>query len=170
VGKDSKIENDQGIRCDTVKALKKLALPSLRWLGGCFADTYHWMDGIGPVNQRPKRHNLWWNQPETNQFGTDEFMRLCRMIDSEPYICLNVGSGTVEEAQRWVEYCNSDQPTSVVKQRQNNGHPEPYDVKFWGIGNENWGCGGHMRPEYYTDLYRRFATYVRKTKKRELNS
>ena len=165
VGKDSKIENNQGIRCDTVEALRKLALPALRWPGGCFADTYHWMDGIGPADQRPKRHNLWWNQPETNQFGTDEFMQLCRMIDSEPYICLNVGSGTVEEAQRWVEYCNSDQPTSVVKQRHSNGYPEPYDVKFWGIGNENWGCGGHMRPEYYADLYRRFATYVRKTTK-----
>ena len=161
VGKDSKIENNQGIRCDTVKALKKLALPALRWPGGCFADTYHWMDGIGPADQRPRRHNLWWRQPEMNQFGTDEFMRLCRMVDSEPYICLNVGSGTVEEALRWVEYCNSDQPTSVVKQRQNNGHPKPYDVKFWGIGNENWLCGGSMRPEYYADLYRRYATYLR---------
>lgn len=163
VGRDSRIENNQGIRCDVVKALKKLALPALRWPGGCFADTYHWIDGIDPADQRPRRHNLWWNQPETNQFGTDEFMRLCRMVDSEPYICLNVGSGTVEEARSWVEYCNSDQSTSIVRQRQNNGHPKPYGVKFWGIGNENWGCGGTMRPEYYADLYRRFATYIRKT-------
>lgn len=163
VGKDSKIENDQGIRCDTMKALKKLALPAIRWPGGCFADTYHWREGIGPAGQRPKRHNLWWNQPETNQFGTEEFMQLCRMTDSEPYICLNVGSGTVEEARSWVEYCNSNQPTSLVKERGKNGHRESYNVKFWGIGNENGGCGGHMRPEYYADLYRRFATYVRKT-------
>jgi alpha-N-arabinofuranosidase len=162
VGEDSKIENEGGVRLDTARALKRLALPALRWPGGCFADNYHWMDGIGPREKRPKRYNLWWKQPETNQFGTDEFIRLCRMIDAEPYICLNVGSGTVEEASGWVEYCNASQPTALVNLRKANGHPEPYAVKFWGIGNENWGCGGSMRPEYYADLYRRFATYVRK--------
>ena len=163
VGEDSSIENDGGIRLDTAEALKRLALPALRWPGGCFADNYHWMDGVGTRDQRPKRHNLWWRQPETNQFGTEEFMRLCRMIEAEPYICLNVGSGTVEEASSWVEYCNADQPTTLVEMRKKNGHPEPYNVGFWGIGNENWGCGGRMRPEYYANLYRRFATYVQKT-------
>ncbi|MCD6386613.1 alpha-N-arabinofuranosidase [Candidatus Sumerlaeota bacterium] len=163
VGEGSKIKNEQGIRCDTIEALKKLSLPALRWPGGCFADNYHWIDGIGPRKKRPRRYNLWWNQPETNQFGTDEFMLLCRLIETEPYICLNVGSGTVEEARSWVEYCNSTQSTAVVQMRKNNGHPKPYNVKFWGIGNENWWCGGNMRPEYYANLYRLFATYVRQT-------
>ncbi len=163
VGEDSPIENEGGIRLDTVRALKELELPVLRWPGGCFADNYHWMDGIGPRSERPRRHNLWWNQPETNEFGTDEFAAFCRMIGAEPYICLNVGSGTVEEARSWVEYCNSSQPTDLVRLRRDNGSPEPHNVKFWGIGNENWGCGGNLRPEHYADLYRRFATYVRGT-------
>lgn len=163
VGKDSDIENEGGVRLDTVRALKKLELPALRWPGGCFADNYHWMDGVGPRGERPRRQNLWWNQPETNQFGTDEFMALCSLIDTEPYVCLNVGSGTVEEARSWVEYCNSAQETELTALRRRNGHAEPHNVKFWGIGNENWGCGGSMRPEYYADLYRRFATYVRNT-------
>lgn len=162
VGNDSEIENKDGIRLDTVEALKKLELPVLRWPGGCFADNYHWMDGIGPRHQRPRRINIWWDQVDTNQFGTDEFMRFCRMIGTEPYICLNVGSGTVEEARSWVEYCNSIQHTTLVKQRRQNGSHEPYQVKFWGIGNENWVCGGNMRVEYYADLYRRYATYVRR--------
>ena len=161
VGEDSNIENDGGIRVDTATALKKLALPTLRWPGGCFADNYHWMDGIGPRERRPKRYNLWWKQLETNQFGTDEFMRFCDMIGAEPYICLNVGSGTVEEARSWVEYCNGSQPTTLADLRRQNGHPEPYHVRFWGIGNETWGCGGTMQPEYYAEIYRRYATYVR---------
>lgn len=163
VGEDSEIENDEGIRIDTAEALKHLALPALRWPGGCFADNYHWMDGIGPRGQRPERYNLWWRQPESNQFGTHEFVRLCEMIGAEPYICLNVGSGTVEEARSWVEYCNTNQATTLVDLRRENGHPDPFNVKFWGIGNENWGCGGSMQPEYYADLYRRYATYVRRT-------
>ncbi len=130
---------------DTAEALKKLALPALRWPGRCFADNYHWMDGIGPRDRRPRRHNLWWQQPETNQFGTDEFMRLCRMIDTVPYICLNVDSGTVEEARSWVEYCNAHQDTELGRMRRSNGHPEPYNVKFRGIGNENWS-GRHSIP------------------------
>ncbi|MBE7487447.1 MAG: alpha-N-arabinofuranosidase [Candidatus Omnitrophica bacterium] len=161
VGDHPRIENDGGIRCDTIEALKKLELPALRWPGGCFADNYHWMDGIGPREKRPRRHNLWWNQPESNEFGTDEFLRFCRLIGTEPYICLNVGSGTVEEACAWVEYCNSSQNTSTVALRKANGHPEPHKVMFWGVGNENWGCGGNMRPEYYADLYRRYTAYLR---------
>jgi len=162
VGEDSKIENDGGLRKDTTAALRKLCLPVLRWPGGCFADCYHWMDGVGPRESRPMRHNLWWDQPESNQFGTDEFMRLCGVIETEPYICLNVGSGSPEEALGWVEYCNSTQDTALTGLRRENGHPEPYGVKFWGIGNENWGCGGRMRPEYYADLYRRFAAFIRR--------
>ncbi|MHC4481720.1 MAG: alpha-N-arabinofuranosidase, partial [Planctomycetota bacterium] len=163
VGEDSPIANEAGLRLDTADALKRLRLPALRWPGGCFADNYHWTDGIGPPQERARRHNLWWNQPETNEFGTDEFMRLCRMIECEPYICLNVGSGTVEEARAWVEYCNSAQQTEWVRRRRQNGQDEPYGAKLWGIGNENWGCGGTMRPEHYADLYRRFATYVHHT-------
>jgi alpha-N-arabinofuranosidase len=163
VGEDSDIPNDGGIRQDTAQALERLALPALRWPGGCFADNYHWQDGVGPRWERPKRYNLWWHQPESNQFGTHEFMRLCEMIGAEPYICLNVGSGTVEEARSWVEYCNARQETTLTDLRRANGRPEPFDVKFWGIGNENWGCGGNMRPEYYADLYRDYATYVRRT-------
>ena len=161
VGENSDIENDGGIRLDTVNALKKIQLPVLRYPGGCFADNYHWMDGIGKRSQRPKRLNIWWNQVETNQFGTDEFMRFCRMIGTEPYLCVNVGSGTVEEARSWVEYCNSSQETTLVEMRRQNGHDEPYHVEFWGVGNENWVCGGNMRPEYYADLYRQYATYLR---------
>ena len=162
VGEDSAIENDKGIRLDTVKALKDLALPVLRWPGGCFADNYHWMDGIGNRAKRPRRQNIWWNQPESNQFGTDEFVRFCEMIETEPYFCLNVGSGTVEEAMGWVEYCNSNQSTTLTDMRRENGNPEPHNVKFWGIGNENWGCGGNMNPEFYANLYLQYATYVRR--------
>jgi alpha-N-arabinofuranosidase len=161
VGEDSKIENDAGIRTDVVTALKKIAPPALRWPGGCFADLYHWMDGIGPREKRPRTHN--WCQPETNQFGTHEFMRFCSMIGAEPYLALNVGSGTVEEARKWVEYCNSTQDTTLTRMRKANGRAEPYNVTFWGIGNENWGCGGNMRPEYYADLYLQFATFIRHT-------
>ena len=161
VGEDSDIENDGGIRLDTVNALKKIQLPVLRYPGGCFADNYHWMDGIGELSQRPRRLNIWWNQVETNQFGTDEFMRFCRMIETEPYLCVNVGSGTVEGARSWVEYCNSSQQTTLADLRRKNGNEEPYRVQFWGVGNENWVCGGNMRPEYYADLYRQYATYLR---------
>ncbi|NLJ23834.1 MAG: alpha-N-arabinofuranosidase [Firmicutes bacterium] len=163
VGEDSSIPNDRGIRLDVTQALKALELPALRWPGGCFADNYHWQDGIGPRSSRPRRFNLWWHQPETNEFGTHEFIRFCRMIGTEPYICANVGSGTVEEARSWVEYCNSSQDTELTRLRSENGSPEPFNVKFWGIGNENWGCGGSMEPAYYGHLYRNYATYMRKT-------
>ena len=161
VGENSKIENDSGIRIDVIEALKKLNLPVLRWPGGCFADSYHWEDGIGPRENRPKRYNLWWNQPESNQFGTDEFIKFCRLIGTEPYICVNVGSGSPQEARNWLEYCNSIQDTYYTNLRSQNGSKGPYNIRFWGIGNENWGCGGHMHPEHYADLYRRFATYMR---------
>jgi len=163
VGEGSAIANDGGIRLDTVEALAKLELPALRWPGGCFADNYHWEDGIGPRAQRRHTHNLHWHQPETNEFGTDEFMRFCKLIKTDPYICCNVGSGHPEQARAWAEYCNSDQDSHYARMRKENGHEAPYNVKFWGIGNENWGCGGMMRPEYYADLYARFAGYVKLT-------
>ncbi|MCK5738939.1 alpha-N-arabinofuranosidase [bacterium] len=163
VGPDSTIENVDGIRVDTTAALKKIQLPAVRWPGGCFADNYHWWDGIGPRKERPRRYNLWWRQAETNQFGTHEFMQFCDMIDTDPYICLNVGSGTVEEARSWVEYCNASQDTSWVQRRRENGRKDPFGVKFWGIGNESWGCGGGMRAGYYADLYRQYATYIKPT-------
>ncbi len=161
VGEDSTIPNEAGLRLDVLEALQALELPVLRWPGGCFADTYHWREGVGPKSERPKRHNLWWQQPESNAFGTHEFLHLCELLGCEPYICLNVGSGSPREARDWVEYCNSSADTELVALRNANGRAEPWNVKFWGIGNETWGCGGRMRPEYYADLYRNFAAYVK---------
>lgn len=163
VGDRKSIPNDDGIRLDVVDALKALEIPALRWPGGCFADNYHWMDGIGPREKRPKRHNLWWNQSESNEFGTHEFIRFCDMIGTEPYICANVGSGTVEEARSWVEYCNVLVETNMTQQRAENGSPQPWNVRFWGVGNELWGCGGRMRPDQYADLYCQYANFMRKT-------
>lgn len=163
VGDRKSIPNDQGIRLDVAEALRALEIPALRWPGGCFADNYHWMDGIGPREERPKRHNLWWNQAESNAFGTHEFLRFCEMIGTEPYICANVGSGTVEEARSWVEYCNGTVETELTEQRTKNGAQKPWNVRFWGVGNELWGCGGRMRPDQYADLYCQFANFMRKT-------
>ncbi len=163
VGPESPLADRNGFRKETVTALKALDLPALRWPGGCFADNYHWTDGIGPRDQRPVRPNQWWKSIEPNTFGTDEFLQFCEAIGTEPYICANVGSGTVEEARSWVEYCNSSLDTTWVRRRRENGHPDPYGVKFWGVGNENWCCGGRMRPEYYADLYRRYANYMKPT-------
>jgi alpha-N-arabinofuranosidase len=165
VGEGSSIPNDGGIRLDTVEALAALELPVLRWPGGCFADNYHWRDGIGPRGSRPTQLNLWWLQGEDNAFGTHEFMRFCRMIKTEPYLCVNVGSGTVEEARSWVEYCNARQDTTLTRERAANGDPDPFNVRYWSVGNENWGCGGNMTPEQYGLLYRQFATYMRGTDK-----
>ncbi|MHB9133104.1 MAG: alpha-N-arabinofuranosidase [Armatimonadota bacterium] len=161
VGAESSIPHDGGIRLDTVMALRRLALPVLRWPGGCFADNYHWRDGIGPREERPTRLNMWWLQGESNAFGTHEFMRFCRIIGTEPYLCANVGSGTVEEARSWMEYCNARQDTALTRERAANGDGAPFNVKYWGVGNESWGCGGSMTPEHYADLYRQYATYMR---------
>ncbi len=163
VGKNSRIDNYEGIRKDVVSALKKLKIPVIRWPGGCFADTYHWMDGVGVPEKRPARYNHWWNQPENNAFGTDEFMKFCGLIESKPYLACNLATGSIKESCDWVEYCNSTQKTEITRMRIENGHEEPYNVQFWGIGNENWGCGGNFVPEYYADNYRRFATFIRKT-------
>ncbi len=161
VGPDSKIANTHGIRNDTVAALRELAPPVLRWPGGCFADDYHWRDGVGPRDQRPRRINRHWGQVvETNQFGTDEFIAFCRMIGAEPYICANVGSGTPAEMSDWIEYCNATADTTLVRQRQAGGVAEPHAVRYWGIGNENWGCGGSLDPTDYCSEFKRFSTFA----------
>ena len=162
VGKDSPIPNTDGIRNDVIEALKALKIPVLRWPGGCFADEYHWIDGIGPYEDRPSMINTHWGGViENNHFGTHEFFRLCELIGAEPYICGNVGSGTVQEMQQWVEYITFDGKSPMADLRRANGREEPWKLKYFGVGNENWGCGGNMRPEYYADEYRRYATYVR---------
>ncbi|NLT12626.1 MAG: alpha-N-arabinofuranosidase [Clostridiaceae bacterium] len=160
VGKDSPIPNVNGMRTDVVEAMKRIKLPVLRWPGGCFADEYHWRDGIGE-NRRRMVNTVWGDVVEDNSFGTHEFMELCRQVGCEPYVNINVGSGTVREMAEWVEYTNSNGDSTIVRERQANGHNEPFNVKYWGIGNENWGGGGNMRPEYYADVYRQFQTYCR---------
>ncbi|MBC8054596.1 MAG: alpha-N-arabinofuranosidase [Sphingobacteriaceae bacterium] len=150
------------IRMDIVEALKKIKVPNLRWPGGCFADEYHWRDGIGPRDQRPKMVNTnWGGVVEDNSFGTHEFMDLCALLGAEPYIAGNVGSGTVEEMAKWVEYFNFDGISPMANLRKQNGRAEPWKVSFWGVGNESWGCGGNMTAAYYADLYKRYATYAR---------
>lgn len=162
VGEDSDIPNTRGIRNDVVEAFKNISIPNLRWPGGCFADEYHWMDGIGPGSERPKMINTHWGGvTEDNSFGTHEFLDLCGQLGTEPYICGNVGSGTVEEMSKWVEYINFDGISPMADLRRENGRDEPWGVKYWGVGNENWGCGGNMTAEFYADQYRRYATYSR---------
>lgn len=162
VGEESPIPNLRGIRNDVVGALRRIRTPVLRWPGGCFADEYHWMDGIGPREERPTMVNTHWGQvTENNHFGTHEFLDLCELLGCEPYICGNVGSGTVRELQEWVEYTTFDGVSPMADLRRKNGREAPWRIRYWGVGNENWGCGGNMRPEYYADLYRRYATYVR---------
>jgi alpha-N-arabinofuranosidase len=162
VGKDSPIPNTDGMRNDVIEALKKLHIPVLRWPGGCFADEYHWKDGVGPYEQRKRMINTHWGGVvENNHFGTHEFMRLCELIGAEPYICGNVGSGTVAEMSEWVEYITFDGESPMANWRKENGREKPWKLTFFGVGNENWGCGGNMRPEYYADLYRQYSCYVR---------
>jgi alpha-L-arabinofuranosidase len=162
VGEDSPIPNEGGIRLDVVEALKTLDIPNLRWPGGCFADEYHWKDGIGPKEDRPSMVNTHWgNVEENNHFGTHEFMALCELLGAAPYIAGNVGSGTVQEMSEWVEYLTRDGDSPMVRLRKANGRDEPWQVPFWGIGNESWGCGGNLRAEAYADLARRYATFVK---------
>lgn len=162
VGDTNKIiPNTRGIRNDVINALRKMKVPVLRWPGGCFADTYHWKDGIGPKSKRPTIVNMWWGGvTENNSFGTHEFMDLCEQLGAEPYISANIGSGTPQELAEWVQYLNFDGISPMTNLRKENGRDKPWNVKYWGIGNETWGCGGNMRPEYYADLYRQFATYM----------
>lgn len=162
VGETSEIKNKNGIRLDVVEALKKLNIPVLRWPGGCFADEYHWRDGIGPQETRKHMVNTWWGETvESNHFGTHEFMELCEMLECDAYINGNVGSGSVKEMQEWVEYLTADGASPRAVERRRNGRDKPWKVAYFGVGNENWGCGGHMRPAFYADLYRQFQTYVK---------
>ncbi|MBR0365333.1 MAG: alpha-N-arabinofuranosidase [Clostridia bacterium] len=166
VGEDSPIPNTKGMRNDVVAALKELDIPVLRWPGGCFADDYNWRDGIGPKEKRPYMVNTnWGGVVENNHFGTHEFFELCRQLGCEAYVNANVGSGTVREMRDWVEYMTFDGDSPLANERRANGDDEPFRLSFLGIGNENWGCGGNMRPEYYADLYRRFETFIRSQQK-----
>ncbi|WP_375178867.1 alpha-N-arabinofuranosidase [Enterococcus rotai] len=162
VGEESPIPNKNGIRSDVVAALKNIQVPVLRWPGGCFADEYHWKDGIGPKETRKQMVNTHWGGlTENNHFGTHEFFELTEQLGCEVYINGNVGSGTVQEMQEWVEYMTMNGTSPMADLRKENHQVEPWNVTFFGVGNESWGCGGNMRPEYYADLYRRYQTYVR---------
>lgn len=162
VGENSAIPNTNGIRNDVVAALKEIGIPNLRWPGGCFADEYHWMNGIGPKNKRPTMINTHWGGvTEDNSFGTHEFMELCRQLECEPVVCGNLGSGTVQEMSQWVEYINSGNISPMTDLRKANGRPDPWSVKFWGLGNESWGCGGNMTPEYYVNEMKRYSTFTK---------
>lgn len=162
VGENSGIENIRGMRLDIIQALKKIRIPVLRWPGGCFADEYHWRNGIGEKALRPGMVNTHWGGvTENNHFGTHEFFDLCELLECEPYICGNVGSGSVQEMAEWVEYMTSGASTPLSALREKNGRKEPWKLSYFGIGNENWGCGGHMRAEYYADVYCRYALYAR---------
>lgn len=162
VGEDSDIPNVNGMRKDVVEALKEMKIPVLRWPGGCFADEYHWKDGIGDKSGRKKMINTHWGGVvEDNSFGTHEFMELCEQIGAKPYINGNVGSGTVQEMSEWVEYMTFEGISPMANLRKENGHEASWKVDYFGVGNESWGCGGNMLPGYYADLYRRYQTYVR---------
>ncbi|ABF39758.1 Alpha-L-arabinofuranosidase [Candidatus Koribacter versatilis Ellin345] len=160
VGSDSTIPNTRGIRNDVVAALKAIHVPNVRWPGGCFADEYHWRDGIGP--QRVVRLNPnWGGVIEPNTFGTHEFMDFIGQIGSEAYVSVNVGSGTPQEASDWLEYMTAAQATTLQKERAANGHPAPYKIALLGLGNESWDCGGNMTPDYYLDRMKVFSRFVR---------
>ncbi len=162
VGEDSPIPNTKGYRTDVLNALKALKIPVMRWPGGCFADEYHWVDGIGPKENRPKMvNNNWGGVVEDNSFGTNEFLNLCELLGCEPYISVNVGSGSVEEMAKWIEYMTSAGDSPMANLRRENGRKEPWKVKYIGVGNESWGCGGDMLPEYYADVFRRYGVYAR---------
>lgn len=162
VGKDSKIPNINGMRCDVVNALNDMGIPVLRWPGGCFADEYHWKDGIGPQESRKRMVNTHWGGVvEDNSFGTHEYFELCRQLGCDTYINGNVGSGSVQEMNEWVEYMTFDGVSPMAELRKKNGQEKPWSIKYFGVGNESWGCGGNMDPEYYGCLYKRYNTYVR---------
>ena len=162
VKEEDGIPNVNGMRKDVVEALKAIHVPVLRWPGGCFGDTYHWMDGIGAKENRKKIVNTnWGGVTEDNSFGTHEFLEFCKQVGCEPYISGNVGSGTVQELSDWIEYCNMGGVSPMADLRRKNGQEDPWNVKFWGIGNENWGCGGNMSPDFYASVARQFSTFMR---------
>ncbi len=158
---NAKIPNRAGVRTDIIEALKKLKVPNLRWPGGCFADTYHWKDGIGPKGKRPSMKNVWWGGvTEDNSFGTHDFLNLCEAIGAEPYLAGNVGSGPVQDLVDWVRYTNQETGSPMTDLRKANGREKPWHAKIWGVGNEAWGCGGNMKVEYYANIYRQYATFM----------
>jgi len=162
VGENSPIPNYRGFRSDVVAALQEIAVPNIRWPGGCFADEYHWLNGIGPRASRPLTINSTWGGViEDNSFGTHEFLEFCELIGAEPYITINVGSGTVKEASDWVEYVNSDSNTPMANLRRQNGRTQPWRVRYWGIGNESWGCGGIMTADYYASELARYSWFLK---------
>lgn len=160
VGENSPIPNTDGIRNDIIEAFRNIKAPVFRWPGGCFAEEYHWQDGIGEKALRRKIVNTnWGGVTEDNSFGTHEFMRFCELVGCKPYINVNVGSGSVREMSEWIEYMTSDAESPLTEQRKKNGRAEPWKLEYLGVGNENWGCGGNMRPEYYADVYKRYQTF-----------
>ena len=162
VGPDSPIPNTNGYRNDVMAALKRLNIPVIRWPGGCFADEYDWRDGVGPREQRPKRINTHWGGViEDNSFGTHEFMNYTEMLGADAYVAGNMGSLGPLEMGRWFEYMTYNGESSLAAERRQNGREEPWKVKYFGVGNESWGCGGNMRPEYSADLHRRYQTFVK---------
>jgi alpha-N-arabinofuranosidase len=162
VGEHSSIPNTRGYRNDVVAALKKLKVPVVRWPGGCFADEYHWREGIGPRDKRPVKINtIWGGVEETNAFGTHEFLDFAELIGADAYVAGNVGSGTPQEMSEWVEYITSNTKSTLAELRRKNGREKPWRLPYFGVGNETWGCGGNMRPEYFADLYRQFQTFIR---------
>lgn len=161
VGENSKVPNTRGVRNDIIAALKDLGVPNLRWPGGCFADTYHWKNGIGPKSGRPSMVNQWWGGvTEDNSFGTHDFLDLCELLGADPYLAANVGSGTVQEFTDWVQYVNHPGNSPMSELRKKNNRQAPWGVKFWGVGNEMWGCGGNMTPEFYANLYKQYSTFM----------
>ncbi|HEX5055883.1 MAG TPA: alpha-L-arabinofuranosidase C-terminal domain-containing protein [Gammaproteobacteria bacterium] len=162
VGEDSKIPNTRGFRNDVLAALKELRIPVIRWPGGCFADEYHWRDGIGPRSARPVRVNTnWGSVEENNAFGTHEYFDLVEMLGAQAYIAGNLGTGSPHEMAEWLEYITSDSHSTLAELRRKNGRDKPWKIAYWGVGNESWGCGGNMRPEHYADLYRNYTSFLK---------
>jgi len=161
VGDTSRIPNTNGIRNDVIAALRKMKIPVLRWPGGCFADTYHWKDGIGPKEKRPTLVNRWWGGvTEDNSFGLHDFLNMCELMGAEPYLAGNIGSGTVQELADWVQYVSTNTKNPMSDLRKQNGREQPWKVSFWGVGNEAWGCGGNMTPEYYFNEFKKYSTFM----------
>ncbi len=166
---NTKIPNTNGVRNDVIAALKDLKVPNLRWPGGCFADTYQWKDGIGPKTKRPSMINAWWGGvTEDNSFGTHDFLDLCERIGADPYLAGNVGSGTVKDLSDWVTYVNHKSGSPMSDLRKQNGRANPWNVTLWGVGNEAWGCGGNMTADYYSNIYRQYATFMSDSKDAKL--
>src|SRR4051812_4041166 len=162
VGENSPIPNVRGIRSDVVAALRKIHVPLVRWPGGCFGELYHWRDGIGVRDQRPRNVNsAWGDEPESNAFGTHEFMEFLEQIGAKAFLSVNVTTGTPGEARDWLQYMTEPADSALGRQRAANGHPQPYEVPFVGIGNETWGCGGNMTASHYADVYRLYSTGLR---------